>query len=400
MIRKNKRIQLTLSLLLFSLLIAVGSAYGAGQQENQQIAGELPEYAQPISGLNDANPLTEPWEFSTADMVQSGWLAQADQEQEGEEIEVSPECRELRKDPMENVGTVIKAGCEPTLAQMSRLMDNPLGNVAMWLNQVDVVTLENDAFPGITKNKTTYMGILQFPKGISENWNIINRVVYSIVSQPLDDNKISNVGDFNSIITPPGGFTGPPIQILQGRTTGFGDMYYVGLFSPKIPIKHETGGNSVWGLGFDLGFPTASSDVLGTGKWTAGPSALYAYLGPKWKLGVLWQQYFDYAGDSDRSDVNLSNIQYFYYYSITDTVSLWAGPNILIDWEQDDSSNRYSVPVGLGANTTVNFGKVPVRFVLEVHKYVIRPDTIPAPDWDFRFILIPAVPSGLIPFLD
>ena len=79
-------------------------------------------------------------------------------------------------------------------------------------------------------------------------------------------------------------------------------------------------GKFLWGAGFDLGFPTATDDILGAGKWTAGPSAIGAYMGPKWKIGGLLQQYWDYAGDSDRADVNMTNIQLLYYYSLSDTV--------------------------------------------------------------------------------
>ncbi len=49
----------------------------------------------------------------------------------------------------------------------------------------------------------------------------------------------------------------------------------------------------------------------------------------KWKIGALWRQYFDYAGDGDRDNVNLTNIQYLYYYSLNDTTSIGAGTNII-----------------------------------------------------------------------
>jgi len=157
-------------------------------------------------------------------------------------------------------------------------------------------------------------------------------------------------------------------------------------------------GNFVWGLGFDAGFPTASKDVLGSEKYTAGPSALGVYLGPKWKVGSLAQHYWSYAGDSDRSDVNMTNLQYFYYYAITPTLNIGAGPNIIANWEQK-GDDRFTVPVGLGVNTTVNFGKVPVRFGLEFHKSVIKPDDVPGSDYDVRFYVIPAVPSALFKWM-
>lgn len=316
----------------------------------------------------------------------------------------SPECLAMQKDDFADIGDIMRAGCEPSLAQMSRLMDNPLGNVAMWINQLDWYRMRNDEFDREAE-QYNYMGILQFPKSVHKDWNLINRIVYNIPSVPVDQGKIDAFQRGTPGIPSGGGPQQPPdfggaapIDFLGGRTTGFGDMYYVGLMSPKEAIKHEAGGSSVWGVGVDLALPTASEDVLGTGKWSAGPSALYAYLGPKWKLGALWQQYFSFAGDSDRDDVNMTNIQYFYYYSVNPTMSIGAGPNILINWEASAKSDRATVPLGIGINKTVNFGKLPVRFALEFHYNVIRPNSLGA-EWDLRFMMIPAVPAALIPGL-
>jgi hypothetical protein len=44
--------------------------------------------------------------------------------------EISERCLALRDDIDADLGEVMRAGCEPTLAQMSALMDNPIGNVA------------------------------------------------------------------------------------------------------------------------------------------------------------------------------------------------------------------------------------------------------------------------------
>jgi hypothetical protein len=334
--------------------------------------------------------------------------AAADDAEGGGDEELSEECRAFRADPDADLGEVMQAGCEPTLAQMSALMDNPVGNVAMLFSQYDLFRLTNDDVKGVdAEYQHNYMGILQFPKGISENWNIINRIVWNVPSIPLDQDKIDDFSRNLRTFAPAGG--GPaqppsqgaeflPIEAFGGRTTGFGDMYYVGLFSPKKGIKHNGGGNSVWGVGFDLAFPTASEEILGDGKWSAGPSALYAYLGPKWKVGGLIQNYFDYAGPSDREDVALTNFQYLLYYSLNDTTSIGAAPNIIINWEAD-SDERYTVPIGLGINHTVQLGKVPVRLGVEFFYNVIRPDTVGA-DWNLRFYIIPAVPSAMFGFLN
>ncbi len=50
------------------------------------------------------------------------------------EEEMTAECIAFRADIDANIGEIMRAGCEPTLGQMSKLMDNPIGNVAMWMN--------------------------------------------------------------------------------------------------------------------------------------------------------------------------------------------------------------------------------------------------------------------------
>jgi hypothetical protein len=121
-------------------------------------------------------------------------------------------------------------------------------------------------------------------------------------------------------------------------------------------------------------------------------------LGPKWKIGGLGQHYWDFAGDDDRSDVNLTNLQYFYYYSINSTTSIGAAPNIIANWEQD-SDDRFTVPVGIGINKTFQFGNVPVRIGAEVHYSVVQPDDVPGSEWDFRIFIIPSAPSALFSWM-
>jgi hypothetical protein len=369
-----KRKLISVPLLAFVLMSAASPAFAA----------------EPLNG--DPNPFALP-DFGTPLHV-----AQAPAESTDEKASMSRECEAFALDPGADVGDVMRAGCEPTLAQMSALMDNPLGNVAMLFTQFDWTRMENQD-NGETANKGNYMGIAQFPKGLGKDWNLINRIVWNVPSMPLDQDKIDDFGTGpGGGFLPPAGSPPTPIDLFDGRTTGFGDMYYVGLFSPKKPIELDNGAKVVWGLGFDLGLPTASDDLLGTGKWTAGPSALGVYLGPKWKLGALAQQYWDFAGDDDRDDVNLTNLQYFWYYSLNSTTSIGAAPNIIANWEQS-SGNKWTVPVGIGANKTFQFGKVPVRIGAEVHYSAIQPDDVPGAEWNFRFYIIPAAPAALFKWM-
>ncbi|MDH3828131.1 MAG: hypothetical protein OET21_11975 [Desulfobacterales bacterium] len=412
MMFKDKPFRFCFSLLVLMVFAGAGGVWGQEPSGNELLPAGNQELIWEKLGLSEKSLLAENWftaaaEVSTDSSELPFLMAQADTDKVDGEEPLSPECIEWRKNPDADIGVMLRAGCQPTIGQMSALMDNPLGNVAMLFTQIDITRLENPTFDK-SDYKYNYMGIAQFPKGLGENWNIINRVIWNVPSMPVDQGKIDDAQDRAArqlgsgegpIVTPPTNTDIAPIDLFSGRTTGFGDMYYNGLFSPKKGFKLEGGGSLLWGLGFDLGFPTATEDILGTGKWLAGPSGLGVYLGPKWKIGALVQQYWDYAGDSDRDSVSLMNLQYFIFYSLDEVTSIGAAPNIIANWEQD-RDNAWTVPIGLGISRTFQFGKLPVRFGAEAHYSVIQPDDVVGQEWNFRFYVIPAVPSALFRWMD
>ena len=96
--------------------------------------------------------------------------------------------------------------------------------------------------------------------------------------------------------------------------------------------------------------------------------------GMPWIFGTVVQQWWDFAGDSDRNHVNLTNIQYVVFYSLTAETNIGLGsPNITVNWDAD-SDNQWTAPVGLGWNTTTKIGKLPVKIGFEVSYAVISPD--------------------------
>jgi hypothetical protein len=340
----------------------------------------------------------------TVTMLATGFTAAAESTEEdvvkNHEEPPSAECLAFARNPDADVGDIIRAGCKPTVGQMSALMDNPLGNVAMLFTQFDWY-VKKDPDTGREDMQGNYMGIAQFPKKLGKNWNLINRVIWNVGSVPLDEeanNLLGATPGDGHLIPPTDGSAGLPIDIFRGRTTGFGDMMYVGLFSPSA-TKSMGQGKFTWGAGFDVGMPTATEDILGTGKWTGGPSALAVYMGPKWKVGGLLTHFKDFAGDSDRADVNITNLQYFLFRSLNDTFAIGMAPNIMCNWEQS-SGNECTVPIGIGFVTTANIGKVPWRFGAEVHYSVVAPDDVLGTKWNFRFYAIPAAPSALFGWMN
>ena len=339
-------------------------------------------------------------------------VAQASGDDAAMEQPKSEQCLKFGTDIDADIGAILKAGCKPTQGQMAKLMDNPLGSVAMWFNQFDFSRMTNESVTDRSQTKGNYMSLFQFPKRLNDDWNLINRFVINISSMPLDQDKIDDAAssaaqysDITGVAQPPSDGPVLPIDQFSGRTTSLGDIYYVGLFSKRDPIvvREATADQgraiAVWGLGFDVGVPTATKDLTGTGKWTAGPSALGIYMGPKWKIGGLLQQYWDFAGDSDRDGVNLTNLQYFMYYSLNETTSIGAAPNIIGNWKQD-KDDRWTVPIGLGIQKVIKLGKASARIGAEVHYSVIQPDNLPSNEWNVRFYFIPAVPSVLFDWMN
>jgi hypothetical protein len=88
-------------------------------------------------------------------------------------------------------------------------------------------------------------------------------------------------------------------------TFGLRDITYQAFFSPA------EAGKVIWGIGPTMIIPTHTDDTLGNDKWAIGPAALALTMRGPWVSGVLAQHFWDFAGDNDAANVNLSTLQYF-----------------------------------------------------------------------------------------
>jgi hypothetical protein len=342
---------------------------------------ELPPIAQlKVSDLADTQRTT---------LAQAGTLA-PDQKKPAD-------CAALEQDLFIDLKMVVKAGCTPSPAQIARLLDNPVGNFVAIPFQYDYIL-----FKGPKTEGTQFMHRLQltptFPLSIGRDWNLINRVVFPFLSAPL------NKGFGDCLGSAPGplitqcpnlpGLLSNPFE----RTNGFGDITYVALLSPKNVIKTASGGAVIWGVGATSMFPTATEEVLGTGKYSLGPAAAFGYLGPEWIVGAFPQHWWSIAGDDKRADVSLTNIQYFLYWAPPggDPNAQWRigmSPNISINWKA--LGDKVTVPVGLGIGRMFEIAKLPVRVEIEADYSVIRPGDKVGSRWDFRVYFVPVIPTFL-----
>ncbi len=174
--------------------------------------------------------------------------------------------------------------------------------------------------------------------------------------------------------------------------TGIGDLVLFSLLGRSIKTEAAGGGDMVVAGGFTAMFPTAS-DKFASDKYSAGPAAVGAFIGKKFILGALGQHWWSFAdnGDSDGDDVDLTNVQYFYFLNFAGGWQVGAAPTIEVDWKAD-SDDRWSVPVGLGVQKVVFFGKIPVKLGLEANYYVMSPDTF-GKEWKVKLTVAPIIPN-------
>ncbi len=121
---------------------------------------------------------------------------------------------------------------------------------------------------------------------------------------------------------------------------GLGDLYAQALFFPRL----SRGFNFATGIGTVL--PTATSEILGSGKWTLAPLAV-----PVWffenRRGFAFvkvQDYVSIVGDRDRSDIHFLQITPTVLGRLSRRWWILADTEATIDWEHD---NRASFKSGL-----------------------------------------------------
>jgi hypothetical protein len=144
---------------------------------------------------------------------------------------------------------------------------------------------------------------------------------------------------------------------VDGKKTGVGDLnifaaYLIDVGNPAISF----------GVGPQITAPTASRDELGSEKWSAGlVNVLFNASSPKLQYGYLLSWQHSFAGNDDRSDVNVAAFQPFAFYQLGGGTYLRAAPI----WAYNLDNDNYSVPLGLGAGQVIKRDKTVFNVFVE-----------------------------------
>ena len=254
----------------------------------------------------------------------------------------------------------------PSLEEIDRQLNNPLSKTWALTLQDNIGIQEGDLVDDSTRNNLLFFQPL-LPVPIGKKMMFSGRPVFPLVTAP-------NV-EF-------------PTGETDGHTTGFGDFQLMTLIGP------DKADGWVWGAGATFKFPTASDELLGQGKYQAGPAGMLLNMGRPWVYGFLAQHWSSFAGDADRPDTSYTDFQYIVRYMLPKAWSAGAGPSITYNHEAE-SGDRWTVPIGLGVTKTVRLGKVPVKLRAEVHYSVVRPDSY-GEVWNIRLQVTPVIKSPFI----
>ena len=248
------------------------------------------------------------------------------------------------------------------LAEINRKLENPMTSLWSLVFQENL-SLKNGELVNETQTVNSFFFQPALPVPVGDDLIFIARPVFPLVTNPVfaADGSVSE------------------------HKTGFGDIQFFAALGPN----REDG--TVWGAGATFIFPTATDDILGQGKWQAGPALLYFYLGRPWTIGLFAQHWWSFAGDAARDVRSRTDIQYVFRRQIPGAWSIGMGPTITIDWKASEG-NKVTLPIGLGVTKTIRLGKTPVKMRIEPQYSLIRPDDY-GTEWNIRIQIAPVISS-------
>jgi hypothetical protein len=236
---------------------------------------------------------------------------------------------------------------EAELDALARKTQNPISSM---------ISLPFESSFNFTNGKndgTQYVLQIQpvVPLSLTDEWNLITRPIIPLIDQPEV-----------ALLPSP-----PIVTTTDDRTFGLGDINVSFFLSPN------TDSAFTWGAGPVFLLSTATDSSLGAEKWAAGPTAVGLYQTGPWSIGLLGGQLWSYAGTSKRDDVNLTFLQPFASYNLSEGWYLTTSPILSANWE-GKSGEKWTVPLGGGFGRIFSMGGQSLNARMNAYYFVERPD--------------------------
>jgi len=180
--------------------------------------------------------------------------------------------------------------------ELAKKTQNPVADL------ISVPFQNNFNFNTGPENRTVWLLNVQpmIPINLTDHWNLITRIIMPIINQPS---------------------LAPGID----HAFGLGDINPTLFFSPVGSEKF------IWGVGPTFTFPTASNRLLGSGKYSAGPSAVALTMQGPWVIGALVNNQWSFAGWG-KDEFNELLLQPFVNYNFGEGWYAVTAPILTADW--------------------------------------------------------------------
>ncbi|RWN66279.1 MAG: transporter [Mesorhizobium sp.] len=232
------------------------------------------------------------------------------------------------------------ASAQDDTQELAKKLSNPIASLISVPFQFNY-----DSGYGPNDGDKAYVNIQPvIPVSLNADWNMISRTIVPVIWQ-------------NDIAGP------------SGEQFGLGDITQSLFFSPSQPTESGI----VWGVGPVFLVPTATDELLGGGKWGAGPTAVVLKQSHGWTIGALANHIWSFAGDSDRRDISSTFLQPFVSYTTKDAWTFTLNTESSYNWEAEE----WSVPVNFQVSKLVVVDKQPISLFAGVRYWAESPDSGP-----------------------
>jgi len=197
---------------------------------------------------------------------------------------------------------------------LARMVENPVTGIT----RVPVVNATLFGVPPNNRVGNAFVLAPILPALFRGGWSLVTRTVIPVVvTVPVGTARQTGFGDITSEVV--------GHKLLKGRKDQFYDV----------------------ALGPFVGFPSASDDFLGTGRWRLGPELIVGIAARRWVTVLAVRNEWSVGSNGTRDDVNRLLLDYLLFYNLPKLFYLVYEPIITADWEANPG-DRWTLPVGIG----------------------------------------------------
>ena len=209
-------------------------------------------------------------------------------------------------------------------AEMARKLQDPLANIKALMT-------DNDINFNSGNDETSYGFQLQPVYAVpfeKQGFNLVNRAVIPILGMAPEAQKPA---------------VGEPLPAGGSRTWGVSDSLLQFFFSPRTDDPWK------WGVGPMIALKTRTDDKLAGPGWGGGPVAVLVgdigeHISTAFIGGHVW---------GDENGFSTSMLQPMIFYNLPDAWNIHYNNMITYNWNASDSSNAWTVPIGLGVGKMI-----------------------------------------------